>query len=881
MSPVTAEPLVGRARELRDAAALLAGVATGRGGLLVVTGEAGIGKTRLAREIAGSALAAGIAVVWGRCVESEGAPAYWPWRQVVRGLGADPEAVFGGAVESPEERFRLVDEVRRLLAERGPLVVVLDDVHVADEASLSLLRHVADGLLDQPLLVVATARDAGPALVELLRAPGADRWELRRLDLGEVEAQLASAEHAAEVHRATGGNPMFVREVARAITVGTWDPQRPPRTVLDAVASRLQRLSLPCRRFLQTAAVVGRDFRLDVVATALGTDEADQLPALDEAVLHGLVEAGPRFVHALTRDAVELSLSHAERREQHRRVAQAVANRYADDLSDHLTDLLRHAQGAGDAPAARDWAVRSAEEAGRRLAFEEAVRLFGVALEVDPRDLRALHGLARSAYYAGDLDTWLDAVRRAAEVSRGTRHLADTALLLEPMPDQGVLVLADQLCREALEHDDLTAGMRARLLALRSHVAFYDGDLPATEERSAQAVRLAREAGDDDAVVAALQARWEALPGPEGLVERALLVDEMLATAQRLGSRRNEMWARLWRVEVRCEQGDFAGAAKGLPELATVVSRVGGPVAAWHLDRVGACVAQAQGRYDEAAALAQRAHDRMAPIEPAPARGAWFAMQVALSAHLGPSDEALSLARVGWQAPPRFVTMGRLSRAALLASAGLLDEARAAYLQAGPVEAWDLPVFFRVGGLVVGVRADLALDRQEDLACLVELLTPLRGLHAVGGGVAYGGPVTLALGRAEAALGDTAAAVSDLRAAVAQAEQAGSPGFAAEARLHLAAQLPAGPERRQLIAQAEQVARALGLTAVLPPAAEDSPLSAREQQVAALVAEGLTNRQIAERLVISERTAQNHVQHVLTKLDLSNRAQIAAWMMSR
>jgi DNA-binding CsgD family transcriptional regulator/tetratricopeptide (TPR) repeat protein len=878
---VTAEPLVGRARELRDGAALLAGVAAGRGGLLVVSGEAGIGKTRLAREIAGSALAAGIAVVWGRCVETEGAPAYWPWRQVVRGLGADPDAVFGGAVESPEERFRLVDEVRRLLAERGPLVVMLDDVHVADEASLSLLRHVADGLLDQPLLVVATARDAGPALSELLRAPGADRWELRRLDLAEVEAQLASAEHAAEVHRATGGNPMFVREIARAIEDGTWDPRRPPRTVLDAVAARLQRLSPQCRRLLQTGAVVGRDFQLDIVAAALGADESALLPALDEAVLHGLVETGPRFVHALTRDAVELSLTHAERREQHLRVGRAVGARHADDLSDHLSDLLRHAQGAGDAPAARDWAVRSAEEASRRLAFEEAVRLFRVALEVDPRDLRALHGLARSAYYAGDLGTWVDAVRRAAEVSRGTRHLADTALLLEAMPQQDVLVLADQLCREALEDDDLSPGMRARVLALRSHVAFYDGDLPATEERSAEALRLARQAGDDEAVVAALQARWEALPGPEGLAERALLVDEMLATAQRLGSRRNEMWARLWRVEVHCEQGDFAGASKRLPELATVVVRVGGPVAAWHLDRVSACVAQAQGRYDEAAALSQRAYERMATIEPGPARGAWFAMQVALSAHLGPNDEALTLARAGWQAPPRFVTMGRLSRAALLSAAGLLDEARAAYLQAGPPDSWELPVFFRVVGLAVGVRAALALGRTEDLICLAERLGPLRGQHVVGGGVAYSGPVTLALGRAEAALDDTDAAVTDLRAAVAESERAGSPGFAAEARLHLAALLPAGPERRQLVTQAEQVARALGLTAILPPAAADSPLSAREEQVASLVAEGLTNRQIADRLVISERTAQNHVQHVLTKLGLSNRAQIAAWMMSR
>jgi DNA-binding CsgD family transcriptional regulator len=283
-------------------------------------------------------------------------------------------------------------------------------------------------------------------------------------------------------------------------------------------------------------------------------------------------------------------------------------------------------------------------------------------------------------------------------------------------------------------------------------------------------------------------------------------------------------------------------------------------------------------------------------VEPAPATGAFFALLCALTGHLGIGDEVEPFTRNSFAGPPRFRTMGLLSRAFLLLRAGLPGEAAVSYRQAGPVASWSLPPFFVLPGHVYGALVAADLDRHEDLAELLDRLAPFRGEHVVGEGVAYLGPVELTLGRGAAALGRIDDAVDDLGAATEQADRAGAPGFAAEARYHLATALLArnGPGDRDRAGHAAQEAarlvRALGMTAYAGRATElvahlgrtgrPTTLSPRESEVAALVADGLTNRQIAARLVISERTAENHVQHVLTKLGFATRSQIAAWVVS-
>ena len=882
--------IVGRERELERLGSWLDAARAGSGRLVLCVGEAGIGKTRLAQEFAGTALATGVAVAWGRCVETEGAPAYWPWRQVLRSLNLDPDRV----LTATEDRFRLyedlVDVLRTAAASRG-LVIILDDIHRGDEPSLLVLRQLADQFPDLPLLALATSRDSG-LLSDLIRSRSAERLDLRGFELADVRSQLpeATVEEIARVHEITGGNPLFVREVARAIANGTWHQDRPPRSVLELVGARLQTVSPGCRQLVQAAAIIGRDFRVDLLATTLNCPVEACLPLIDEAIANGFVDrvgdgGEYRFVHALTRDAVEASCPTADRARWHQGAAEALEARYADDLSEHLADIARHRAQYGD-PSAADWMVRAADDAVRRLAYEEGVRLYKASLN-GRRDCRTLIALGRAAYLAGDLQECVNAATAAAEAAPTPELKAEAALILEAVPDAGINAAAKRLCEDALAVTTDKA-LRARLTAQRSHLAFYDGEQERLDALSREALALAREAQDDQALTAALRARQEACPGPAGREERLLLATEMLELAQRTGSARAAMWGELWRLDALIESGRLAAAAAELPALKVAVDRVGGPVSAWHHDRVAACVAQARGQYADAARIARRGFDRMRVIERAPATGAYFALQIALAGHVGVSEDAAEFALQSFDPPPRFATMALLSRAYLLMCMGMPDEAAASYGRAGPIESWSLPAFFVLPGYVYAALACAGLGRHDDLAVVVDRLQQFRGEHAVGNGVAAMGPAELAIGRAELALGRVDAAIEDLGIAVRQAELAGAPGFVAEAQFHLASALAERAddrkEAKQLAEQAGRLIRSLGMSPYAEQLAgliarldDEGELSRREAEVAALVAEGLTNRQIAERLVISERTAQNHVQHILTKLGFANRSQIATW----
>ncbi|MGH2602717.1 MAG: ATP-binding protein, partial [Dehalococcoidia bacterium] len=296
---------VGRRLELSTIRQGLQAAVEGRGGLALITGEPGIGKTRLAEETAAEAEAQGVRVCWGRCSDDEGAPAYWPWLQILReclrdpaagplltamGLDAatlapllpDPPRAAGTTPALPDpaqRRFRLVDVVTRFLirlAAARPLLLVFDDLHRADRPSLSLLRFLTQDERDARLFVLVTARDgeaearhpAAADLAALARGPTARRIALGGLS-GDDMARLMewvtgrrpSAALAAAVKQQTEGNPFFVEEVARQLAAeGLLDrplspglPVRLPHSVQEVAEQWLDRLSEACRRVLTVA----------------------------------------------------------------------------------------------------------------------------------------------------------------------------------------------------------------------------------------------------------------------------------------------------------------------------------------------------------------------------------------------------------------------------------------------------------------------------------------------------------------------------------------------------------------------------------------------------------------------------------------------------
>jgi DNA-binding CsgD family transcriptional regulator len=315
---------VGRERELAALATRLDVALAGRGGVALIAGEPGIGKTRLAEELAGRARRRGAVVLWGRCHEGGGAPAFWPWSQIVRALLRDRDAqdVRETLGPSAPEIAQLVPEVRELLsglpepsvaapdqarfrlsvaatavlsaaARARPLVVILDDLQWWDAPSLLLLCFLAREIADARVLVLATYRNDAlrgghplqEAIAALARVPRCDRLNLGGLDEPEIARMIAATTGAvpptavvSTVRRRTDGNPFFVTEVARVLGEGgpdgrpdedAWCVVIPP-TVLDAVQARLGRLSEGCQHLLTVAAVVGRVFNLGALGCAPG-----------------------------------------------------------------------------------------------------------------------------------------------------------------------------------------------------------------------------------------------------------------------------------------------------------------------------------------------------------------------------------------------------------------------------------------------------------------------------------------------------------------------------------------------------------------------------------------------------------------------------------
>jgi DNA-binding SARP family transcriptional activator len=422
--------MVGRHDQLAELVASLRLPAPGPLEVSVVTGEAGIGKTRLVEEAA--AAAAHGHVAWGRCWDHDGRPSFWPWEQALTALAdaLDPEvlsralsgraapaalllagvpspAVRGG--EGPEvAKARLYDAVAAFLtavsAER-PVVVVLEDLHWADDESIELIEVVATSVRAARVALVATIRDPadGPGaqrvVAALARAPRVRRLALRGLDVPEVR-QLVTQRIGTEVadgvaaalHARTEGNPFYIAELAQLLDEERRASGRAdvpvPTSVSAVLELRLRRFTPAEREVLEAAAVVGRAFPLGLLADVLRRPRFDVADALDAAVRAGLVApelhgAEQRFTHALVQETIVAGLGPQRRAGLHARVAAALEGYGADDET-RTAAIAHHYAEAGDAGAparAVDWLLRAAAYSEERLALRDAERWVRQALD--------------------------------------------------------------------------------------------------------------------------------------------------------------------------------------------------------------------------------------------------------------------------------------------------------------------------------------------------------------------------------------------------------------------------------------------------------------------------------------------------------------------
>lgn len=668
-SPRRATPFVGRQRELGTLAGILDEARAGRGRLVLVGGDPGVGKTRLVEELTASLPPA--RVLWGRCSPVDGAPPYWPWRQIVRlaaervvgetlrtwlGSGASelarlvPDVTALGpareGADGDEERFRLFDAVTLLLQHVTAgelLVVVLDDLHWADSESLMLLRFVGAEAASARLVIVATYREhemrqtsAVPHLLgDLLRQGrhvqlgGLDAAETATL--AETSGLALPGDAVARLQDATGGNPFFVKETCAHLRATRWSgaAERLPLApgVHEAVRRRLEPLAAGARRLLDAGAVLGLELGATDLADVAGVDVVAVRTMLEQPLAAGLLVravAGVerwRFAHALVRDTIYDAMPASERARLHRRVADVLEARHASALDDVAGEIAAHLEQALEPECvarAAAYAVRAAEHARATLGYEKAAAYYERALEAQ----RRLRGGARERLplllafgevqaFAGDVDGMRATLYEAARLAR---ELGDVVALARAALGLGLVttLLTDdrpriELLREAEAALADDDPLRGPVLANLAHASYYADPPERRAAHSAEAIRLARERRDHTDLAHALFAHYYTQSGVLPAAERLDIWAEAVAAAEAAGLSLLVCELRTRSVVDHLELGDAEGADRELAKARVAADASRLPVARWRVAVTRTMRVALDGRLADAETLAAEA----------------------------------------------------------------------------------------------------------------------------------------------------------------------------------------------------------------------------------------------------------------------------------
>lgn len=888
--------LYGRDRELAELRTGLEDVLEGRGRFFLISGEPGIGKTRLVNEIAEIATPTGAKAFWGRCWEAGGAPAYWPWIQILRaclrsqdsatvesrmGLGASSIAGLvpelapqvgqseGAAPDADYQhaRFYFFDAVSAFLkamAEAHPLVLLIDDLHAADEASLLLLRFIVDELTESRILLIGAFRDvearargaAGDMLAEL--SGRATRLPLAGLGSDDVERFIGDALESPvprslleEVVRATEGNPFFVDEIGRLlltedrIAAEGGVPLRIPPSVHETIRRRFATLRPHGHELLAAASVIGRDFNVAVLAQVVEESVDRCNEGLAEASSLGAVAPVPgvvgrySFTHALVRETFYADTPRRRRATIHRQIGQALERTHAGDLEPHLAIVAHHfyqaASGGEPGPALR-YAMLAGERATRLLAFEEAAAQFRRALEilaVEAAPSGTLHcdillALGDAQRKASDIEAARDSHARAAELARnlGERETFARAALgygaglggmgyVDRVDERHVALLEEALDRLGPEDSVLRVHCMARLAA----ELYYTDFLERRRSLSEQAVAMAARLGDVAARMEALHGRHWSLWGPDAnLEEQRLGAIEILRLAGEAGDREMSFRGHQLRMSVELALGEIDSVDGEIEACATLAAELRQPVYLWQAAVFRAMralyagrVADAERLAQEALVLGQRGYELAAQ--------SFFGAQVSnLYWMQGRLAQIEPIVASFVEQYPR-IPAWRAGLAFLYGELGRVAEARGEFellardgFRVVPRDGTWLDTMYILALVCV------FLGDAKNAAVLHEILEPYAGRVAtISGGIVCLGPVAIATGALSTVLGRYDDAERELEAARRRADRDRAIPYATLARVHLAIlHVARGREgdaerARVLVGEALATARAHGL----------------------------------------------------------------------
>jgi class 3 adenylate cyclase/tetratricopeptide (TPR) repeat protein len=690
--------------------------ATTRCQAVFLAGEAGIGKTALAAQVARSAHNDGAIVLFGHADEDLGV-VYQPWIEALSALvhGGDEHLVDalpsaqraalsrliptvagdGVRVADPDtERLLLFEGTSELLAAASrdaPLLIVLDDLHWADTASLQLLRHVIASATSMDVTIAGTYRDTdltrgdplGNLLSDLHREANVTRLPITGLDDHElVDLMAAAAGHelddsgvglAHALRRETNGNPFFTAEMLRHLfesggivlgddgrwaLAGDLDGLGLPNSVRDVVGRRVERLGDEALRVLRLAAVIGREFDLSELALLADVDDDPLLDLMDAAVAAAvLVESGAadryRFAHALVQHTLYDELSPTRRQRAHQRVAELLEAATAGDDAATLAELARHwvaATRPADLDKALGYVRRAGDAARDALAPDDAIRWYQQALDLVDRSgepdehvraalLAALGTVQRQAGYA----EFRDSLLRAADIAE---QLGDADVLVRAALGFGAIATSvgdrdrRRVAAAALEAvGPAPTAIRARLLAVLVDAHDWAVEWQTRRELSLQAIDAARRSGDDHATVAVIELSHFAVATPDRMLDAVDDLERAVTLADRIGDPLLQTRARFNLVWARYQQCDLSGADEMLAQMAELTESVGLPEDRWRLGlgRTGRLLLR--GQVD----LAEETNERTLQVGTAAgtpdALGAYGGLLFVIREHQGRLDE--------------------------------------------------------------------------------------------------------------------------------------------------------------------------------------------------------------------------------------------------